>query len=566
MGRYQGENSYPAGEATPVQITDSTLIPTLPVQKFLGNSRTYTDQYQHTHNETPSTYVQSHSLAQPHPRPCSSWYSQPSICHSSFSHSRSSRPTSPPPLVPRLTSTALRSLEQRLAVHNDISETGDYRYQSGSDPWQHPDGEDDHDNEAVSPTSTSTRMALPTRRVSVDAYLSAAKRTAVSEYLRDRTWLPPSPSFPQSHSPPLPVGLAITTDHDGFSAVIGRRRSTPGSISEIAKQVARKASVSSSSRSGSLSRSQTRKGSKSDNRKGILTARPDRHRSGVAARPYLLRADSQEFVSGYEYERGCEHGFDRLSTRTDNAMAAASAGQGQGQSSLGRSRKPSLATFMSPSISFGTRKLSLKESVLTPSVPRSSSNSAVNGNKKAAVVLTGHRDKDVSPLIGVPYEKSRIGPSPIHISTIRTIGEGKNSVQTTHQRPCASPPARHHAQPSRIITTPNSATSRQPPAHRTYPTNLPCNSHLSKPLKTQTRDPLTCSNEGAYLFIGTLHGPTPSGLRSLHSTMDRAIMKHGEVEGKKKGCKEVRKWLRYEERGVIEWVLGYVRGRWGVEV
>lgn len=561
MGKYQADDSYPAGEATPIEITAQTPIPTLPVRKYLANSRTYTNQHQHKESETlrSNTYVPSHPSAQPRRRPCSSWYSQPSISHSS-SHSRPFQPTSPSPPVPRLTSTALRSLEQRFAVPEQHPETNYYRRPSGSDPWQHSDDEDEDDNEALSPTSTPVRMATPTRRVSVDAFLSAAKRTAVSEYLRDRTWLPSSPSFAQSqsHSPPLAVGIAVTTtDHVGSSVVYGKRKSTLG---RIARQVARKVSLSGSDGS----EGQTRKVKNSDNRKSVLTARPVRHRSIVNARPRLLRADAEDLASEYEHDCGSEP----AQTVTGGTTLVSVAGEKQERTPSKRSRKPSLTGTISSFAIFGARKSALKELAGTPSVPRLTLNPAGTGSKKSAVVSNDHATKHATPVIGVPYEMSRVGRSPIHITTVRELESNTNSPHSTHQPAQSITPSYHHRplpQRTTRLTTPTthrhhqlSTTIFSPPRHRPI-------AH-SEPLKTRTRDPYACSNQGKYLYIGTLRGPTPAGLQSLHDTMERAIVKYGEIEGRRRGCKEVRKWLRYEERGVIEWVLCYVRGYWGVEV
>lgn len=559
MGKNQADNSYPAGEATPIEITASTPVPTLPVRKYLTNSRTYTNHHQHNRSEAPntSTHVPSVSLSQRHPRPCSSWYSQPSISHAS-SHSRPVQPTSPPPPVPRLTSTALRSLEQRLAVPEERPETKYYSRSSSSDPWQHSDDEDndDNDNEALSPTSTPVRAATPTRRVSVDAHLSAAKRTAVSEYLQDRTWLPSSLSFGQSHSPPLPVGIAVTTDYDGSSAVCGRRRSTLGSIPEIAKQVARKVSLSGCDRS----QGRTRKAKNSDNRKSVLTAWPERRRSPVNARPYLLRADAEDFASEYDYDYGSEP----PQTITEGTTLVSVADQAPSK----LARRPSLTKTVSSFAMFGPRKSTPKNAAALQNVQRPVPSQASSESKRSAVVSNDYAAKHTLPIIGASYESSRIGRSPIQITTIQELVSNRSTPHPTHQSP-RSITSTQRQQPlpqlNTRLTTPTThhqpvTTIFSPPRHHHRLTAQ------SKPLKARTRDPYSCSNQGKYLYVGTLRGPTPAGLQALHDTMNRAIGKYGEIEGRRRGCKEVRKWLRHEERNVIEWVLSYVRGYWGVEV
>lgn len=544
MGKYHADNSYPAGEATPIEITASIPVPTLPVRNHLTNSRRYANHQQHNRSEAldTSTHVSSHPSPQYHPRPCSSWYSQPSISHSSCC-SNQYQPTSPPPPVPRLTSAALRSLEQRFAVPEKRPEINYYKRPSSSDPWQHSDEEDEDNGEALSPAPTSVRAATPTRRVSVDAYLSVSKRTAVSEYLQDRTWLPSSPSFGQSHSTPLPVGIAVTTGCDGYSAAYGRRRSTLGSIPEVAKQVARKVSLSSPDRSGS----RPPRANKNDNRKSVLTARPSRDRTTVNAQSYLLRADAGDFASESEYGYGSE----AAQTITEGPTLVSIADQIPSEES-GRS---SLTKTVSSFAMFGPRKSAPKEAVAVSNVQRFGSNPAVIDGKKSIVGPSGNVAKHTTPVIGIPYENSRVGRSPIHITTVRDLESSTNNPRPIHQPPRSITPAHHRPLPQ-LNTRLTTSTTRH---HRILPPQ-------SKPLQTHTRDPYATSNQGKHLFIGTLRGPTPAGLQSLHDTMDRAITKYGEIEGRMRGCKEVRKWLRYEERNVIEWVLCYVRGRWGVEV
>lgn len=82
-------------------------------------------------------------------------------------------------------------------------------------------------------------------------------------------------------------------------------------------------------------------------------------------------------------------------------------------------------------------------------------------------------------------------------------------------------------------------------------------------LNTRTRDPAETSDEGSWLYIGTMRGPHPAGVRMMDEMMRRSLEKKGTTE---KGIKEIRKVLKHESRGTIEWVEVYVRSRWGVEL
>lgn len=84
---------------------------------------------------------------------------------------------------------------------------------------------------------------------------------------------------------------------------------------------------------------------------------------------------------------------------------------------------------------------------------------------------------------------------------------------------------------------------------------------LSRPLHTKTRDARQCSNEGLYLGIGTLRGPTPDGLRELQRIMEKSL---AETKGVEKGVRKINKLMRHERRDVIEWVDGWLRWTWGV--
>lgn len=82
-----------------------------------------------------------------------------------------------------------------------------------------------------------------------------------------------------------------------------------------------------------------------------------------------------------------------------------------------------------------------------------------------------------------------------------------------------------------------------------------------RPLHTKTRDAKQYSDEGLYLGIATLRGPTPEGLRELQKIMEKNV---AETNGVDKGVRKINKLLRHERRGVIEWVDGWLRWTWGV--
>lgn len=77
-----------------------------------------------------------------------------------------------------------------------------------------------------------------------------------------------------------------------------------------------------------------------------------------------------------------------------------------------------------------------------------------------------------------------------------------------------------------------------------------------------TRDATSHCDQGKFLGIGTMRAVTPAGVDLLEGWMVNAVEK-GDVE---KGVGRVRRWLRGEGRGTVEWVGGWLRGRWGVEL
>lgn len=456
-GKAHSEQSYPAREATPIEITDSIPMPVLP----------------------------------PHIRPRSSYYSQASISYSSFGFPE--RPTSIVPPVPRLTSAALLSLEERFgAASNKRSETENYQYYGTHNPWQHQYEEPTMDDDDKSPVSPKNRTVKTMRRVSVDAYLSAIKHTPISQYLRDRTWIPETPAIPG--------------DQHVHASRPSRRHSIRRSFSDMVDQTVRKASTPGSNDNNSGYAPPV---GNPENRKSILTARPARRKSSVSARPYLFEEDY------------------RRSEHTNGRTPAA-----------------------------------------RPMGPRPQPHSSRSRQARSVETVESRPSKNID--LGVPYEETRRGPTPIPITSIwaansrqshKTPAKVRPQIMTTYKR--MTPTSSQYSE-TPVSAAPSylSYSRCNNPLSRMYPRP----SVFSQTLQTRTRDPLDCSEQGSFLFIGTLRGPTPAGLRTLHDAMDKAIAKYGEIEGAFKGCKEVRKWLRHEDRSVIEWTLAYVRGRWGVEV
>lgn len=101
-----------------------------------------------------------------------------------------------------------------------------------------------------------------------------------------------------------------------------------------------------------------------------------------------------------------------------------------------------------------------------------------------------------------------------------------------------------------------------PPRLHTHTYNPPPPRPGSKPMPNPTRDATSHCDQGKFLGIGTMRAVTPAGVDLLEGWMVNAVEK-GDVE---KGVGRVRRWLRGEGRGTVEWVGGWLRGRWGVEL
>lgn len=82
-------------------------------------------------------------------------------------------------------------------------------------------------------------------------------------------------------------------------------------------------------------------------------------------------------------------------------------------------------------------------------------------------------------------------------------------------------------------------------------------------LNTDARRPTTGSDQGMWLEVGTMRGPTPSGVRMIDEIVGKSFSKNGQAE---KGMKEIRKILKHENRTVVEWVQEYLRTKWRLEL
>lgn len=521
---------YPAGEASPVVIPDSTPEPRLATETSLLAGTVPASK-----SSRKPQYRRPTLLANPRPR--SSWYSQPSVSYPRFTRISQHDPLLPP--VPRLTPATLRSLETRFAVpesDNEVEEHYDDRL-----PWyvKETDGAIE-DEDAVSPKAT------PPRRVSVDAYLSAGKQTAASQYLRDRAWMnegpgkggndiPPtyhSHSSPGSNTYLVSPGIEQPSPHP-FEA--GRRES----LSVTAQKILRRVSQLNGERafhSGSLrhksdshDKSPLENGAENDdhrdrskrkhstsNYKSLLSAHPEHHKSSRTTIPHSHRAEVGTRPAEYP----------------------------QSPKAHPRFRTPSLS------------RSSLSQFRRGSSVRQTRNPNKEDGKQNQLTTTTKHTNKTRDPFpppppppplpppatIGTPYEKMPRGPSPIHILTLGAL--------QTH--PPTQPPPRQQKCNNHLASQNTTTTTTTPQAQRTTPPHLPPRRPAGLPR----------TDAGLWLHIGTMRGPTPTGLRRIHDAMARDV----DAGGRGSGCKEVRRCLRYERRSVIEWVVAYVRGVWGVEV
>lgn len=86
-----------------------------------------------------------------------------------------------------------------------------------------------------------------------------------------------------------------------------------------------------------------------------------------------------------------------------------------------------------------------------------------------------------------------------------------------------------------------------------------------KVLKTRTRDPVESSEQASWLFLGTMRGPTPGGVREIDAIMGKAIAK-GKEKSIQNAIKDIRLLTDNTSRSTVEWVEVYVHRKWGIEL
>jgi len=461
-----GDTSFPAGEASPV-FTDGPE-PVL----------------------TP--YMQ--------PRPRSSWYSQGSISYASPDVYMNSEV--PPPLPMQLsasaptplTPTALRSLD----------EAG---RRAASEEWE---------DDTVPESPRGTQHSSP------NPYMSRKQHTAVSEYLRERAWVPATPT--PSHTPPMPT-------------------STPPPVPVRESSVFSRFSLASDG-DRPLSRRTSRRESIKSKRSSITT---------LPYRTFMSEHEQWRPVIPVTPVQPTKSVTETTSSKFSNPFSFSTKGSG--------SRTKTSTTAASPA---------------------------------APTPVT-------DPFISTPYEETHRGRSPIPVTTLHAFDhqvQNKGVANTalirglsqkyrpqpqpahTHYQPAQYP--RHISQndviPNRFdsmaiasqhqnhsrATAPATYKAQLQPHPRTQAQNLlhPESTGM-RILNVRTRDPAENSDEGSWLWIGTMRGPEPRGVRLIDEMMRKSLEKKGTTE---KGIKDIRKVLKHEGRGTIEWIEVYLRMRWGVEV
>ncbi|KAK4929632.1 hypothetical protein LTR66_016148 [Elasticomyces elasticus] len=136
---------------------------------------------------------------------------------------------------------------------------------------------------------------------------------------------------------------------------------------------------------------------------------------------------------------------------------------------------------------------------------------------------------------GLPYHYAKAGIQPLPIKP------SNNNIN--HSRPATTP------------ATPINSVLQRGLMQRYRPVQARAQPITARTLNTKTRDPQQCSDEGLYLRIGTLRGPRPQDYLALQDVMKKSLEKRG---GYEKGVKEVRKWLKGQDRWTVEWVQDWL--------
>ena len=71
-------------------------------------------------------------------------------------------------------------------------------------------------------------------------------------------------------------------------------------------------------------------------------------------------------------------------------------------------------------------------------------------------------------------------------------------------------------------------------------------------------------DQGAYLFLGTLRGPSPKEVREIDALMDRAFAK-GKESSVARILKDTRRRCE-NNRKIMEWVEVYIKRKWDLDL
>lgn len=401
------------------------------------------------------------ALTRAAPRPRSSWYSQLSISEEAIA--------APPVAVPRVPDQYLKTLAAQIPEngrpYTPIVLPAPSRSDS-SDSWE---------DESPGGTRQSSRGSHTNR-----------KHTAVSEYLRDRSW--------QAKTP---------------------RNATPGAFIEEYPELTSSPPPIPSNRPLSMLRR-------------FSVRRNSRRNSNIS------KLDQEEPVEHPRRESVFQQASRRASSvKTTWPYSMLAKLQSQPESPV------------SPVSYVSTPQL------LDPRIPR-----------------TPHT-LSTEPFAATPYHTTRPGPAPTPIKSLHYQIPSENlpaDPNSTSKRGLTKHYGKELARRISLTSTTLSSNFALPSYHTSQheglriPYPVTSGSRLLTGGNSEARE---YSYQGYWLFIGTMRGPTPSGVKIIDEIMGKSLSKKGNTD---KGVKEIRKVLRHEKRTVIEWVENYVRRKWGVEV
>lgn len=432
------------------------------------------------------------------PRPPSSWYSQGSISYPSPDVYTNS--DMPPPLpmhlsasVPTpLTPTALRSLEEAAR-------------RAASEGW-----EDD----------TVPESPGGTRHSSSNPYMSRKQHTAVSEYLRERAWVPATPT--PSHTPPMPT-------------------STPSPVPVRESSVFRQFTLA-SDENRPLTRRTSRRDSVRSKRSSITTlpypASISEHESWRPAVPVTPIQPTRAVTETTSSKFSSPFSFSTKGSKTKTSSTATS---------------PAAPTPVAdPFDSTPYEETHRGRSPIPVMTLHAFDHQVPNKGVANAALIRGLSQK-YGPQPQPAHTQYQSAQYPQHVFQNAAIPNRFDTAAVANQ-----------TQSQTRATAPPTYKSQSQPHPRTQAQNLlHPKSTGTRILNVRTRDPVETSDEGSWLYIGTMRGPIPAGVRMIDEMIRKSLEKKGTTE---KGIKEIRKVLKHEGRGSIEWVEVYLRRRWGVEL